>query len=220
MNTLVKVQGWCDSPLTPEGIAVAGCLGAGLRDVRFDAVYTSDLRRSGQTARILLAEQGQSDLPVEEKAGFREACFGSFEAGSDTQMWEDAAKQLNYAGVDAMKADLSLQKISNEDIMRAIVELDTLGMAESFEQVELRTQETLREIAERESVCGRNKNILIVAHGLCIVVMLYNLGGKNMPSLFIDNATVCKVTYCNGIFRVESIGDDSYLKRGRKLLEK
>jgi probable phosphoglycerate mutase len=218
MNTLLKVQGWCDSPLTSEGIQVAKYLGAGLQDIHFSSVYSSDLRRSGQTARVILGEQGQTDLPVVEKEGFREACFGSFEAGSDTQMWEDAAKRLHYSCTDTMKTDLSAKKISNKEIMQAIVELDTLGMAETFEQVEARTQATLREIARQESVEGRDKNILIIAHGLCIVVMLYNLGGKNMPALFIDNATVCKVTYTAGKFHVESIGDSSYLNKGKEAL--
>ncbi|GAB6012911.1 histidine phosphatase family protein [Viscerimonas tarda] len=219
MNTLVRVQGWCDSPLTPEGIEMARYLGAGLQDIRFESVYTSDLRRSGQTAGIVLAEQGQTDLPIIEKEGFREACFGSFEAGSDTKMWDDAAQFLHYANRAAMNADLLARKISNEDIMRAITELDTMGLAETFGQVEARTQQTLREIAEEKSAAGEDKNVLIIAHGLCIVVMLYNLGGKNMPSLYIDNATVCKLTYKDGLFNVETVGDAGYLNRGRERLK-
>ena len=220
MNTLVKVQGWCDSPLTPEGIEVARYLGAGLQNIEFETVYTSDLRRTNQTAKIILTEQGQTQLPIVEKEGLREACFGSFEADSDTKMWNDAAMYLQYPNAGQMTEDLLTKKISIEDVMMAISKLDNIGMAETFEQVETRTQKALQEIAEQESTKGEDKNILVVAHGLCIVVMLYHLGGKNMPSLYIDNATVCKVTYNDGNFNVESMGDDSYKNKGRKALEK
>ena len=40
-NVQDKVQGWCDSPLTNEGVEVAKRLGEALKDVHFDALYSS-----------------------------------------------------------------------------------------------------------------------------------------------------------------------------------
>ena len=220
MNTLEKVQGWCDSPLTPEGIEVAKYLGAGLRNIKFDLVYTSDLRRTRQTAQVLLKEQGQTALPIIEKEGFREACFGSYEADLNSKMWNEAAMYLHYPRIELMYDDLYAKKITNKEVMGAINELDYMGLAETFDQVEARTQKALLEIAETEGLKGKDSNILVVAHGLCIVVMLHNLGGKNMPKLYVDNATVCKVTYKNGIFNVESMGDEQYINAGKKTLER
>ena len=59
MNTLDRVQGWCDSPLTDEGIDVARYLGHGLNDVVFRTAYCSDLRRTKQTVEVILEAKGQ-----------------------------------------------------------------------------------------------------------------------------------------------------------------
>ncbi|MDR2151083.1 MAG: histidine phosphatase family protein, partial [Spirochaetaceae bacterium] len=55
-NTKDLAQGWADSPLTPEGVAVAEDLGRGLRDVKFDYVISSDLVRARQTARLVMEQ--------------------------------------------------------------------------------------------------------------------------------------------------------------------
>ncbi len=216
LNTLDRVQGWCDSPLTPEGIEVAKYLGAGLRDIPLDAVYSSDLRRTRQTAEVLLAEYGQTDLPINEVYGFREACFGSFESDFNQKMWGSVALFLQYVKIEDMYKDVFHGKISNKETMNVINKLDHMGLAETFEQVEVRSQLALREVAVKESSEGKNKNILIIAHGMSIICMLQNLGGKELLKGHLENAAVCKVTYCNGEFSVQSMGDMSYVIAGRK----
>lgn len=217
LNTLERVQGWCDSPLTPEGIEVARFLGAGLRDIRFDAVYSSDLRRTRQTAEELLKEQGQTDLMINEVFGFREACFGSFESDFNAKMWGNAALYLQYVKAEDMYRDLLHGKISNKEIINVISKLDHMGLAETFEQIEARSQAALHDVAAKETANGRDKNILIIAHGMSIVCMLQNLGGKDLLKGHLDNASVCKVVYCNGKFDVQSMGDMSYVHTGRAM---
>jgi len=219
MNTLDKVQGWCDSPLTKEGIEVARFLGAGLRDIHFESVYSSDLRRTSQTAKILLKEQGQSDLNITEMEEFREACFGSFESSSNMQMWRESALYLHYANPEDMYHDVFNKKISSKEILNAIAELDTFDMAETFEQLEARTQKGLADVAKTESQKKRDVNVLIVAHGMCIVGMLLNLGGREILNSHLENASVCKVTYSDGKFTVESMGDMSFVRKGREIIK-
>lgn len=218
MNTLDRVQGWCDSPLTEEGVEVARYLGAGLRDIHFESIYTSDLRRTSQTAKLLLQEQGQSDLPIVEMQEFREACFGSYESDYNIKMWREAALFLQYANPENMYHDVFNKKISSKEILNAIVELDTLGMAETFEQLETRSQKGLTEVAEKEYKKGEDANVLIVAHGMCIVGMLLNLGGKDLLKTHLENTSVCKVTYQGDKFTVESMGDMSFVRKGKELL--
>ena len=91
LNTLDRVQGWCDSPLTTEGIEVAQYLGAGMHNIHFDTAYCSDLRRTRQTVETILKEKGQENLPITEIFGFREACFGGYESDFNKKMWGDAA---------------------------------------------------------------------------------------------------------------------------------
>ena len=219
MNTLDRVQGWCDSPLTDEGVEVARFLGAGFRDIEFESVYTSDLRRTRQTAQVILNEQGQAHLPIMEKEGFREACFGSYESGANLTMWREAALYLHYANPNDMYKDIFDGKISSENVLNAIAEMDTMGIAEGFDQLQFRTQKTLSEIAQLESQKNKDLNILVIAHGMSILGMLLNLGGKELLRTHLENASVCKVIYQNDKFIVEAMGDIKYVERGRKLKE-
>lgn len=220
MNALERVQGWCDSPLTKEGVEVAEYLGLGLQHIHFESVYTSDLRRTRQTAEIILQKQGQSDLPITEVFGFREACFGSYESDSNLRMWKDASLYLQYARQEDMYKDVFGGKISSAEILDAIAKLDQLEMAENFHQLESRTQNALFDIAQKKSEKGKDANILIVAHGMSIIGMLLNLGARKHLQSPLVNASVCKVLYKNGAFEVISMGDTTYVEKGKSINQK
>jgi len=220
MNTLERVQGWCDSPLTAEGIEVARDLGAGFRDIDFGVVYTSDLRRTRQTAQLILNEKGQGDMPINEMEEFREACFGSFESGANSRMWTDAALFLHFTKPEKMTEAIFKKEISSKEVLDAIKQLDTMGIAESFDQLESRTHKGLRKVAELEYKKQQDLNILLVAHGMSITAMLQNLGGRELQKYHLENAAVCKVIYKDGAFTVLSMGDMSYVKNGREIRDK
>ncbi|MFV0538490.1 MAG: histidine phosphatase family protein [Dysgonomonas sp.] len=219
MNTLDRVQGWCDSPLTKEGIDAARYLGYGFEDIEFRTAYCSDLRRTLQTTRIILGAKGQDDIPVIELAGLREACFGSFEADFNHTMWYHAALYMRYVSVEDMFKDILEKKISYKEVLNTVKLLDKMGMAEDFAQVEARTQESLREIAKNEIEYGEG-NILVVSHGMSILAMLLGLGGYDLFVKPLSNAEVCKVIYADGKFTVESMADSAYLEKGRTIASK
>lgn len=219
MNTLDMVQGWCDSPLTEEGIEVAEHLGRGLRDIEFRTAYCSTLRRTRQTAETVLQSHGQKDIPIIEKDGFKEAGFGSFEAGPNKTMWGNAALFLQYTSYDALYKDIVDKKISYNETLDAIKKLDTMGLAEDATTLRNRTQAALREIAEDEATKGE-ANILVIAHGMSILAMLGSLGGDKILKGHLDNAAVCKVIYENNSFTVETMGDMSYIEKGKNILAK
>jgi len=220
MNTLDRVQGWCDSPLTDEGIEIARNLGAGLNDISFESVYTSDLLRSRQTAQYLLKEKGQDNLPIIEMDGFREACFGSYESDYNERMWREATLYLHYSRPALMYKDVFEKKISIKEVLDSIKELDTMGIAEDFQEVEKRMQAALYEVAEQEAKKGRDVNILLVSHGMSILTMLYNLGGKELLQTHLENGAVCKTVYRDGKFQVESMSDMSYIHKGAEIRKK
>lgn len=68
-NVMGKVQGWCDTPLTDEGMRGAQTLGRGLADVEFAAAFSSDSGRAVQTLDALLgaraAQRGEAYAPPE-----------------------------------------------------------------------------------------------------------------------------------------------------------
>lgn len=214
MNTFDRVQGWCDSPLTKEGIDSARYLGYGLSDIEFRTVYCSDLRRTRQTAQIILGAKGQESVPVIELPGLKEACFGSFEADFNKTLWYSAALYLHYTSVEDMFKAILDKKIGYHEVLDAVKALDTTGSAEGFSQVEARTQESLKEIAENEAEYG-DGNILVISHGMSILAMLLSLGGDKIFVRPLLNADVCKVTYQEGKFTVQSMADSSYVEKGR-----
>jgi probable phosphoglycerate mutase len=218
LNTLGRVQGWSDSPLTKEGIEVAKYLGIGLKDIEFASAYCSDLRRTRETSSIVLNYSGQKGMIVNEKKELREVCFGSYESELTRIMWKDAALYLQYRNGEDLLRDIfdENKNISYEQVADTIKILDQLGIAENFEEVEKRTQKVLFEIAKKESRDGGDRNILIVAHGMCIKFMLQSMGGQELFAKDLDNASVCKVIFENEKFTVESMGDMSYVQKGMK----
>uniref|UniRef100_UPI0035A90DAE histidine phosphatase family protein n=1 Tax=Leptotrichia hongkongensis TaxID=554406 RepID=UPI0035A90DAE len=53
-NVLEKFQGQLNSPLTPEGIKKIEKTASELKNIKFEAVYTSELGRTISTAKIIL----------------------------------------------------------------------------------------------------------------------------------------------------------------------
>lgn len=217
LNTLDRVQGWCDSPLTDQGIEVAQYLGRGLRDINFDSVFCSTLRRTLQTAEVILKEQGQTDLPITELEGFREAGFGTYEGDFNYTMWKDAALYLGYKSKNELMEAIARHEVTTKMSLDAIAAIEPSGKAETFEQVEGRAQEALTQIAQCQARKGEDTNVLIVAHGMSIIAMLENLGGSALLKGHIDNVSVSKVVYRDGKFEVQSVGDMTYMLKGKEL---
>lgn len=74
-NRDLRYQGHADPPLNEKGRAQALELARELAVIQFDVVYTSDLRRAAETARIIVDGR---DVPLHEDAGLREIDVGSW----------------------------------------------------------------------------------------------------------------------------------------------
>lgn len=218
LNTMDRVQGWADTPLTPAGVEVAEYLGAGLKEenIQFKAAYSSDLGRARQTARIVLDAKGQKDMVVTEVPGVRETNFGSYEGEFNPKMWNDAALYLHYKSYKEMMAAMEKNPGLLKDMVNSFKALETLGIGEDYNEVKARGQKAIREIAEKEAANGGG-NILLVGHGMSIGIFLSDLDsyGKKPDAGHMGNAAVCKVTYKDGKFKLESFGDMSYIEKGK-----
>lgn len=101
------IQGWCDSPLTVEGVEQARRLKAYFRHegIAFDHVYASTLGRARQTAELA------SDLPCVCVDGLREWFFGAYEAKRIELMpprpWGDFFCQFGGESQDAVRERMS-----------------------------------------------------------------------------------------------------------------
>ena len=96
LNTTGRMQGWCDSPLTEDGAAVAEKLGRGLKKagITFDAVYTSDSGRAMETAELILKNNGQPEVSLQRNPKVREVCYGIYEGAMPAEAYTPAAKAL------------------------------------------------------------------------------------------------------------------------------
>lgn len=79
-NTLHKIQGACDSPLTSKGIDDAQKVGEYFRKnkITFDHAYSSTQERASDTLELV------TDQPYQRVKGLKEWNFGAFEAESET----------------------------------------------------------------------------------------------------------------------------------------
>ncbi|MCD8503004.1 MAG: histidine phosphatase family protein [Bacillaceae bacterium] len=75
-NVENRLQGSMDSPLTKKGIADAICLFERLKDVNFQAIYSSPSERALQTARYI---KGEKDVPIDTIEELKELNFGDWE---------------------------------------------------------------------------------------------------------------------------------------------
>ena len=107
-NLQHRVQGRCDSPLTPLGVEQARAAGRWLagRGVRFDRMCTSPLGRAASTlegVREELRAAGEKDLPpVEPMDGLMERSYGAFESGPTADvpadLWDPGESLVPYGG--------------------------------------------------------------------------------------------------------------------------
>jgi 2,3-bisphosphoglycerate-dependent phosphoglycerate mutase len=70
--------GWKDVDLTKQGVAEAKKAGALLKaeGLKFDIAFTSNLKRAQRTLEIVLAEMGNSSIPVTKNVALNERDYG------------------------------------------------------------------------------------------------------------------------------------------------
>jgi probable phosphoglycerate mutase len=213
-NTVHRAQGWADTPLTAPGVEVAEQLGKGLRDVWFVEAWSSDSGRARETARLVLANNGQSSLPLNESKNFRESGFGIYEGAHDEELWGDAGKLLGYETYEeTMQAVLS-NEIGVTEILSAVKELDTTGSAEDYDTVRIRMRKQLDEIAASTAARGGG-NVLVVAHGISILALTSDMTDERPAGGQLENASVTKIVYKDGNYEVVELGSMDYVNKGK-----
>lgn len=177
-NVRDKVQGWCDSPLTTKGIEAAKTLGKALREMKFDAVYSSPSERAYDTATYIL--EGRPDKIIVD-ARLKEFNFGTLEGEphESTLLFENRPKDyvecLTYGWVD-------------------------VG-GENLKMVQERTASFFQDLSNVDG------NILIVSHGMWIASALAYLDPTCFEEVLlgIKNCSLSQAVEENGSYRVITI---------------
>lgn len=212
-NKSGRVQGWADSPLTPDGVRTAKALGQGLKSTPFIAVWTSDTGRARDTAQLILQARDATPPLIESRA-LREVSYGQFEGQATTLMWDAAASTVGLASQAALMRAFAAGEKSIADVVNALADADAAHEAEHYPQAAARLKQAVDEIARQAQRAGGG-NVLIVSHGMAITVLLHELGysAQRKP---LKNASVTRVHYdAAGHYNVEDVDNIRFVKRGQ-----
>lgn len=218
-NTFDLVQGWADSPLTEQGIEAAQFLGEGLKDTKFDAFYTSDAGRQRETMRVILQQMKVENYSIQELSGLREVFYGGFEGQPNKTMVNASMKLLGYQSTSAFYDAYKAGKIPVKRLTNSIAQMDNKKLAETYAQVKSRTQDALNTIVKNALARGQ-KNVLAISSGMSMQIMIDDLTDDSTKNKPLSNATIVKITYHNGQYHVDEIGNMQYVNQGRIALKK
>lgn len=187
-NIYRRAHGWYDGRISAKGRRQIDALAGRFRDVHLDALYSSDLGRTRQTAGAILKYH---DLPLTPEPKLREISMGS---------WEDLPwGNLTHLYPEAMRA-------FNDDPDRW-----TAPGAETFPELRARIKGAVLDIAARHP----GETVACVSHGMAIRALVSGLLG--VPSNEIhkvphgDNTSVTLLHIENGEISVEYYNDNSHL---------
>ena len=207
-----KVQGTTDIALNETGLLQARLLAGALSDCGASCVYTSTLKRAGQTAEEIAEETG---IPVIASGDLREADFGLWEG----MTWEEIARDFPQTAAQWEKTPA----------------LVTPDGGESPEECRRRCRRIVERIASEAGGGGKDssgrsggggrESVIVVAHGRILVfVMGYLLRRQeDKPELITKNASISVIDYDagTGVGELLTLNDCSHLdglaggKRGR-----
>jgi len=186
-NTLGRIQGHSDSPLSERGKEQVSMLAKRLCDTAITAIYSSDLGRALATAKILGQTLGK---PVQQDGRLREVSFGKVEGLT----WDEVATKHS-----------SIQRAWFQHEANA-----RLPGGESREEVTIRAMEMLEDL-----VCDyAGERILAVTHGgvlACILIHILQIAKGIRPMCSFDNAALNVIQYKNGQWKIKTWNDGWHL---------
>ena len=181
-------QGQYNSNITDKGRKQIDALAERFKDTPLDALYSSDLRRTRETAGAITRYH---ELELNLDARLREIDIGICEGMSFGDMRKLDPVQMDYF---------------NNDPERWRAE-----GAETFAECSERMWNAVCEIAEAND----GKTVAIVSHGMVIrslLAQIMNVKSTDIPTLpHGDNTAVSLLHYENGVFSVEYYNDNSHL---------
>lgn len=172
-NILKMIQGQKDIPLTDRGIQQAKMLGKRLIDEKIDRIYTSDLSRAYETAKIVSEIINVDIVAMKE---FREINFGIWEGISNEELL------ANY-------------KEDHELWMRKPEELVLKG-AETLFELQSRALSGIDKVIGLEN--NKSENILIVSHSATIksiILGLLDMSISNFKNLALGNVSLSIIEF-------------------------
>jgi broad specificity phosphatase PhoE len=186
-NRLNRCQGFADLELNESGKSQVKGLAMSLKDKVISAVYSSDLRRAVDTAKVIADCHG---LTVEIDPDLREMNQGDLEG-------------LTFDVIREKYAELLAEWRENPESVR-------LPLGETLKEVQERALRSVEKIHSKHS----GDTVVTVSHNLTIVTLLCKftgLGLKEFRNFKLQASSKNVILFENGSYKVEVINDVSHL---------
>lgn len=187
-NLNYKVQGKIDIPLNENGLNQANMLAQFFENKEIDAIYSSNLIRAYETAKIISLKVKKQIVTLPE---LQEINMGVWEGN----LWDNIA--IEYKDF--------IIKWENDKENIPIPE------GESYGQVQKRVYKTFKNILAKHK---QNDKIVIVSHGISIKVLiakLMKISIQSVHNFYLDNASISIVEY-NNEFKIKCLNNTFHLK--------
>ena len=162
------------------------------------------------TAKYAMEQLGIPYEELKEIVDLREVCYGSSEGQPGDPIYQVLVDENNLNAVYEVFVVLGFGAI-----LDYLVEIDTLGMAETKDQASARILNALDEIVADAQTNGYH-TVMAVTSGMITNILVEALGAEMNGEL--ANCSVTKIVYHDGAYTVEALGDTSYLEKGQELL--
>lgn len=187
-NYFRRIQGHYDGGVTPRGRLQIEALAERFRDVKIDALYSSDLKRTMATAGAI---EKYHDLHITAEPRLREICLGVWEDLPWGNVAYDQPEQLVYFSSEPMKWNIP--------------------GGEDFIHLQNRVYDVLMELAERHD----GQTIAVVTHGMAIRSTICRIKGIDLENISQvahgDNTCVARLKVDGGRAELEYFNDNSHL---------
>ncbi len=183
-NSEKRLQGSADIELTEEGIAIAHESGLNLKDVRFDKVYSSPLKRAYRTA---VEFNCTHDVEIKIDNRLREISFGDFEGCTQDELIKKPGCTFKYF------FDEPLKYMAEEN-------------GETFEELCARAKDFI--VSEIEPLAKNPdiERVMIVGHGAINKAMMCHILNHGIDMFWSGglqrNCNVMIIKYEDGVYKL------------------
>ncbi|MHB9863694.1 histidine phosphatase family protein [Streptomyces sp. YIM S03343] len=178
-NASGHLQGWCDSPLTPDGFGQLRATAAHLAGIGLTAAWASPSGRTKTTAREILRHHDGLRLRTHE--GLREYGFGELDGRPESELFSQVDPRQFFADV-----------INGRH--------PGLAGGEPAAAYVARVMDAFERIARTHS----DGEVLVVSHGITLVTFLTHIGGTGVVPL--GNCSVSTVEFTGALAEVVEVG--------------
>jgi Fructose-2,6-bisphosphatase len=196
LNRYNSMQGWSDTPLTPEGIDVARKTADHLKDIDFAAAISSDTKRAVDTCKII-TDKNEKKIKSKEMPEFREQFYGYFEGRDKAQAWYAIGQP--HGANDYLSI---AQKFGIDATMNFVKQADPFSDAESAIEFWNRIHKGFEKLDE---LANDDDKILLVTHSTTIFSLAYRYHAKDVVvDKLPDNSSLTILNRNNGQNRIIS----------------